>query len=297
MPIKFRNYRSDSLFGDDYTTVRNFLIALDSHNYHFGRWDWMITHGWLDKSGLTKIGMWEDDDNLVGLATYDCQLGNAYLLTFYGYENIKEDMLIYAADHLPKDDKFNVLICDGDLPMQNIASRHGYFPTQDKECDAIYPIDDLNTIQYTLPEGFHIICMAATYDLYKYGQVLWKGFDHEANGEGLFVFENSKNGREGFERPNVNLELEIAVVAPNGDFVSYCGMWQDDASKSVLVEPVATDPAYRKMGLGKAAVLEAIRRCGELGAKRAFVGSSQQFYYSIGFKPYATSTWWEQKGQ
>ncbi|HBP38077.1 MAG TPA: GNAT family N-acetyltransferase, partial [Clostridiales bacterium] len=57
----------------------------------------------------------------------------------------------------------------------------------------------------------------------------------------------------------------------------------------------ATDPAYRKMGLGRAAVLEAIRRCGVLGARRAFVGSSQQFYYSIGFRPYATSTFWVRK--
>jgi len=137
--------------------------------------------------------------------------------------------------------------------------------------------------------------MADTYDLYKYGEVLWKGFDHEANGEGPFNFkpEDLPKWKIGFERPNCNLDLKIAVVAPNGDFVSYCGMWYDNASQSALVEPVATDPAYRKMGLGKAAVLEGVRRCGELGAKRAFVGSSQQFYYSIGFRPCATSSMWE----
>jgi predicted N-acetyltransferase YhbS len=72
-------------------------------------------------------------------------------------------------------------------------------------------------------------------------------------------------------------------------------MWYDKRSKSALVEPVATEPAYRKMGLGKAAVLEGIKRCGELGATRAIVGSSQQFYYNIGFRPYATSTWWKEK--
>jgi predicted N-acetyltransferase YhbS len=64
-------------------------------------------------------------------------------------------------------------------------------------------------------------------------------------------------------------------------------------SKSALVEPVATEPAYRKMGLGKAAVLEGIKRCSELGATRAFVGSSQQFYYNIGFRPYTALTWWK----
>jgi predicted N-acetyltransferase YhbS len=72
-------------------------------------------------------------------------------------------------------------------------------------------------------------------------------------------------------------------------------MWFDERSKTALVEPVATEPAYRKMGLGKAAVLEPIKRCGALGAERALVGSSQQFYYNIGFRPYATSTWWKEK--
>jgi predicted N-acetyltransferase YhbS len=84
-------------------------------------------------------------------------------------------------------------------------------------------------------------------------------------------------------------------MAPNGDYVSHCGMWYDKKSKSALVEPVATEPAYQRMGLGKAAVLEGIKHCGKLGVIRAFVGSSQQFYYNIGFRPYATSTWWKEK--
>jgi predicted N-acetyltransferase YhbS len=124
---------------------------------------------------------------------------------------------------------------------------------------------------------------------------LWRGFDHEARGEGVFKIENAINSEIDFQRPNVNLDLKIAVVAPNGGFVSYCGMWYDTASQSALVEPVATDPNFRKMGLGKAAVLEAVKRCGILGAKTAFVGSTQQFYYSIGFRPYSTATRWVRK--
>ena len=57
---------------------------------------------------------------------------------------------------------------------------------------------------------------------------------------------------------------------------------------------MATVPEYRKMGLGKAAVLEGIKRCGELGAKQAVVATSQQFYCNIGFYPIHTDTWWEQ---
>ena len=71
--------------------------------------------------------------------------------------------------------------------------------------------------------------MADTYDLFKYGQVLWKGFNHEAKGEGQFVFKDEElpEWEITFKRPNVNLDLKIAVVAPNGDFVSYCGMCHD----------------------------------------------------------------------
>jgi GNAT superfamily N-acetyltransferase len=298
MSIAFRKYNPNPLFGEDYYALRKFLIMLDSHNYHFGRWDWMITHSYLDKSGLPHIGLWEENGEVVAAATYDCGLGKAFLLMLTNYRHLWEEMLIYAKNALAKDGKFKVSILDGDIDIQETAMRNGLYPTQDKECDAIYPID-IDKIHYTLPEGFTITSMADTYDLYKYGQVLWKGFNHEANGEGSFKFrqEDLPEWEIGFKRPNCNLDLKIAVVAPSGDFVSYCGMWQDITSKNALVEPVATDPAYRRMGLGKAAVLEAVRRCGILGAKQAFVGSSQQFYYNIGFRPYATSTWWEQKQQ
>ena len=170
--------------------------------------------------------------------------------------------------------------------------RQGYIATQDKECVAVYPLD-APVPPAPLPEGFRITSMRETYDVFRYGQVLWRGFDHEANGEGAFVYSDAL-ARE-FERPNVNPDIKIAVVAPNGDFASYCGMWQDARSGSALVEPVATDPAYRRLGLGRAAVLEGLRRCAKLGAKRAFVGSSQPFYYRIGFQPDATSTWWKRK--
>ena len=292
MTASFHTYRPVPPFGEDYTALREFLLRLDDCNYTFGRWDWMITHSCLDTGGLPKIGLWTDSGRVVAAATYDCALGRAFLPMLPEYGHLREEMLWYAQTALGKDGQFAVLIRDGDAPMQSAAMHCGYRATQDREFDAVFDLQS-GDFTYTLPDGFRITSMQETYDLYQYGQVLWKGFNHEANGEGAFVYDEHFTGE--FERPNVNLDLKIAVVAPNGDFVSYCGMWQDDACKSALVEPVATDPAYRKLGLGRAAVLEALRRCAALGATRAFVGSSQQFYYNIGFRPHACSTWWERK--
>lgn len=292
MPVRFRTYKSKPLFGPDYSLVRDFLIRLDDTNYPFGRWDWMITHGWLDSRGLPKIGLWLDGGALVALATYDCGLGKAFLLALPGYEALRDEMLTYAQGALAKDGEFGVIIPDGDLAFQSVAVRHGLIASQEKDSDAVFLLDS-GDLSYALPDGFRVTSMKETYDLFKYGQALWRGFNHEINGEGPFAF-SGRFARE-FERPNVNLDIKIAVVAPNGDFVSYCGMWQDDRTANCLVEPVATDPAFRRLGLGRAAVLEGLRRCKTLGSKRAFVGSSQQFYYSIGFRPYATGTWWKIK--
>ena len=79
-------------------------------------------------------------------------------------------------------------------------------------------------------------------------------------------------------RPTVLPELVVVVVAPDGRDVAHCGTWYKQGESYALVEPVATDPAYRMQGLGRAAVLEAVTRCGRLGATMVFVGSDQLFY-------------------
>jgi hypothetical protein len=108
-----------------------------------------------------------------------------------------------------------------------------------------------------------------------YHQVLWKGFNHE--GEPEEPVEIQIEGRRSeLSGPHNNPRLKIAVMAPDGSFLSFCGMWYE-------------------LEMGKAAVLEAVKRCKELGAERAYVGSSQQFYYRIGFRPCSTKTWWERK--
>jgi GNAT superfamily N-acetyltransferase len=95
-----------------------------------------------------------------------------------------------------------------------------------------------------------------------------------------------------FDTPSARCDLKIVVEAPNGNFASFCGMFYEPNQKYAYVEPVATDPDFRRMGLGKAAVLEGIRRCGILGATIAYVGNDLLFYQSMGFKKVYTSECW-----
>ncbi|MDR7855490.1 GNAT family N-acetyltransferase [Tissierella sp.] len=296
MTIKFRNYSKQPGITEDYHKVRAFFIKLGYAEFEYTRWDWMATHRSLDKSAVGRIGLWEDEGEVVGIATFDTQPGIAFCLTLPEYTFLKKEILLYAKDNLSMDGKFGVIISDTDLKFQEIAVGLGFVATQDKDFDSFFYLDKTST-SYDLPEGFHITTMNETFDLYQYRRVLWKGFNHELNGKGELKFseEEEHEARQSMIRPNVDLNLKVAVVAPDGNFVSYCGMWYDIDAGFAVVEPVATDPDYRKMGLGKAAVLEGIRRVGELGARKAMVGSKQQFYYSIGFRPFSTVTLWEEK--
>lgn len=84
------------------------------------------------------------------------------------------------------------------------------------------------------------------------------------------------------------------MIAINADkeYVSFCGFWYDRQLDFAVVEPLATDPDYRKMGLGKALIYEGIKRVTKVGAKRIIVNTSKQFYYNRGFRPFKTQTVW-----
>ncbi len=58
------------------------------------------------------------------------------------------------------------------------------------------------------------------------------------------------------------------------------------------MDPVATDPDSRRMGLGSAAVAETLRRARSEGATVAWVGSDQEFYRQLGFAVTARSELW-----
>jgi GNAT superfamily N-acetyltransferase len=296
MTAVFRNFTSQPGFTEDFHRVREFLVRINALNpihydFEWGRWEWGFSLPYLDTTNLSKIGVWEDNDKIVAAVTYEQGLGDAYFCLDPQYAFLKTDILLHAKNILCTiEGKIKVLINNADREFQRIAGQHGFKPTQNSEATAVMDINPQH-IAYTLPQGYSITSMADSYDLIRFNRVLWRGFNHE--GEPLTTEKQLEERRISLSGPHLNHNLCIAVVAPNGEFASYCGMWYDARTEYALVEPVATDPTYRKLGLGKAAVLEAVKRCGQLGAKQAYVGSSQQFYYQLGFHPLPGGTFWE----
>ena len=121
--------------------------------------------------------------------------------------------------------------------------------------------------------------------------MLWRGFNHPGEPP-----EEEVAGRKKMQStPNFRPELTIVVEAPSGEFTSFSGTWYEAVNRIAYVEPVATDPDYRRTGFGRAAVIEGLRRCGELGATCAYVGSDHPFYQSMGFTKCFNSRCWEKR--
>jgi GNAT superfamily N-acetyltransferase len=297
MTIKFRNYQHP----DDYRRIDEFLITHHQSGNSDGNWlepawEYMHFHPALDSNSLGKIGVWEDAGDVVATANYEWRLGEAFFQFHPAYHRLREEMLDYAEANLagtsPKDGRkaLCVYINDNDEAFQTLVRSHGY----EREMESTRPLycyDNPNPFPaIRLPDGFRLTSLAEECDWAKVHRVMWRGFNHE--GEPPSGAEELESRRRMFDTPKARRDLKIAVTAPNGDFVSFCGMFFEPAHHYAYVEPVATDPDYRRLGLGKAAVLEGIRRCGMLGTTVAYVGSDQDFYKALGFKKVYNSECW-----
>lgn len=296
MAVQFRRYADPAGITPDYFRVRRFFVERGYAEFTYARWDWMATHGCLDRASIQNIGLWEEDGRVVAVATFDCQPGEAFCLALPGYEGLRGEMLRYAQERLAADGRFGVYISDADAAFQSDAARLGYVATTQKESDAVLCTDQ-TPLEARLPDGFSLASLKDTPSALEYGRVLWKGFNHEADGEGPFRYgpRHDETLRLELSNPHADASLRIAVVAPDGHFASYCGLWYDPEAGYGVVEPMATDPACRRLGLGRAALYEGARRVLARGCTRVFVGSSQQFYYSVGFRPCATATLWRKR--
>ena len=148
--------------------------------------------------------------------------------------------------------------------------------------------DDGPSPDASLPDGFRMTSFAEDNDFSQISRIIFRGFN---NGD-----EPPATHAEAIRKmqtaPNYRKDLNIAIVSPEGNFIAYAGTWFEPENGFAYVEPVCTDPDYRRMGLARTALFEGIRRCGEMGAVVAYVGSALPIYRSMGFKKLYTCNCW-----
>lgn len=297
MGIRQRQYQAEQ----DYRLVSRFLIR----NHNAGNvdgnwlepaWEYMNFHPNQDTGSLQQFGIWEEDDDIVAIAHYEEKPGECFLQVHPEYRFLRKEMLDYAEANLVGVDPVDsnrylmVFVNDNDMQLQDLIKERGYIidpegvrPEYRFDIPREFP-------EIHLPEGFRLTSLAEECDWAKVHRVLWRGFDHP--GDPIMSVEEFEGRRKMFDTPKARRDLKVAVADKDGRFVAFCGMFYESENWFAYVEPVATDPEFRRMGLGKAAVLEGIKRCAALGAKAAYVLSDQRYYQAIGFKKVFNSDCW-----
>jgi ribosomal protein S18 acetylase RimI-like enzyme len=295
MSIKIRKYD----VAKDFKSVGEFLVENyrpDNRdgNYFQPAWEYMHSHPWLDEKSLDNIGVWEDSGRIVGVVHHESILGEAFFEIHPRYTHLKPEMLEHAEKYLygktPNGQRYVKAFINGfDGEFEALVKSRGYEIFQDlsrpmSQLKITHPFRPI----ISLPDGFLLKSLAEDNDLAKLDRVIYRGFNH---GDEPTAIDYA--GRKKMQSaPHFRKDLNIIVVAPDGNYVAYAGTWFDTKNKFAYIEPVCTDTDYRRRGFGKAAILEGVRRCGELGATVAYVGSVQPFYQSMGFKKLYTCNCW-----
>lgn len=291
----FSRFKGGYGVSEDYLALHDFLLEAECEVFTYARLDWMITHRpYLEEENLSKIGLWRENGKIVAADVFDTTLDDVYPLCLPGYERLYPRLIAYALDGMRAGNPdFHLMIDERNEPLKRLARLAGLAPTDFCDRAARIDLDEDDPLSAPLPDGFRITDLSETRDYRQYLLCLHRGFGHEEAGE-PFVWngEAEDSARAALERTHADLTLKLNVVAPNGEFACHCGFWHDSRARLSLIEPLATVPAYRRMGLARALVTEGLSRVRARGARFAVVGSSQPFYYAVGMRPSAVFRGW-----
>jgi predicted N-acetyltransferase YhbS len=316
MKTRFRKYKHDR----DFPRIREVLVETFSLtdrplNWRLERWNYacyfitplLATEGvgepdmsaYRAASRLfdASTGVWENEaGDVVGVVNIEHAdrshrgWGEAFLQRHPDYDSLLPEMLDFAETHLRNRER-NLLfvpIYDYDEELLALVRARGYGQNDGYTLWESVFIVQGDLPDYALHEGYRLQSMADENDLERRRKAFGLGFNHPDPRDWPSL--HACQGLQ--EAPDYRRELDLYVVAPNGEFASFCIAWWDERNRIASLEPVGTVPEHRRKGLARAVVLEAIRRVAAMGVEEVFVGSDQAFYLSLGFElKYARHHW------
>lgn len=248
---------------------------------------------WFDFLRSHRFGIWENGDNMVAIACYEMGMGQVHLHTKKGYEFLLPDTLLWAEKELSVvQDGCQILevwITDKEPYKRELLKSSGYTLVH-TEAVKIFDYNNPFT-EKTLPDGFTLID-GTKMEIQKLSDCWWAGFDHAEppppeNNEGNMKLTNA---------PRFDSSLMTIVAAPNGEYACALGMWYDETNKYAYLEPLATAPQYRRLGLATICLTEAMKKTKAFGAKYCF-GGGREFYTSVGFDHVCNRELWKKEWQ
>jgi GNAT superfamily N-acetyltransferase len=244
----------------------------------------------IDYYKTHHIGIWEDDGSIVGISAFENSPGLCLMHTHKDYKFLLPDLLDWAELELSRkteDGKhyLEIWLTDTETEKKKLVQNSGYSLKQSVPIK-IFPYDKPFP-ECKLPEGFALID-GTNVDFLRLKHCWHKGFDNPGEPDDDF----DRNVFSCAAALHYDMSLMTIAVAPDGEYACALGMWFDETNKYAYLEPLATVPKYRRMGLATVCLTEAMKKTALLGAKYCYVGDVE-FYTAIGCEIIMNHEIWE----
>ncbi len=231
------------------------------------------------------ICIWEDDGRILAVANPEERFVY-YIQQHPDFGYLDEEIIKWIVDHCTakkteNDNVIKIISIEENPERTKTLEVNGFTKTGTAGYLRIRP-DGIPVDPPVLPDGFRFRIVENREDYDNLASSVRKIFGH---GEWFTGDIIAQIGSCSFFRP----DLDLMVEAPNGDIAAFCTFRIDPESNIAELEPLATDPDYRKLGLAKAILQEGLMRLQKHKPALTHIGGAadnpgaNRLYESMGF--------------
>jgi ribosomal protein S18 acetylase RimI-like enzyme len=280
MSFTMRLYQGE----EDFWRIRAFLREIFVLNGRSERtwqaarldyWRWHVVQNCGVCDPVERVTyLWEQPNGQIVAVLNPEGRGEAFFQIHPAFQTaaLEATLLDAAEAHLAveEDGKRNLTVWadrNDDVLRQEILKQHGYHRGPWPECRRQRCLDSIPDV--SVPNGYTIRSLGGVEELPARSWASWRGFHPDEPDENYQGWE----WYHAIQRmPLYRRDLDIVAAAPGGEIAAFCTLWYDDVTRTGYFEPVATVPEHQQRGLGKAVMVEAMRRMRAMGGTLVTVG-------------------------
>jgi mycothiol synthase len=293
---------------EDFFRVRNFLrdvFLLNDRLEHswsvprldYWRWHFIQTCHVCESLEVGMV-LWETTDGKIIAALNDLGDGEIRLHVHPHFRSaeLENEMLAYAEEHyseVTEGGNYIITPVFSDdslrpefLTCRGFTKRTGWNHHYRRDLTAPLPVSPA-------PSGYTIRSMGDESEHPSRSWCSWRAFhsdEPDSNYDGDYSWYKNIQSAPLYRR-----DLDIVAVTEAGEIAAFCTIYYDDYTRSAVTVLVGVAAEHWRRGLGKAVVIEGMRRSKHLGCTRVFATANEDpadaLYHSVLQEMKVTDTW------
>lgn len=287
---------------NDFESVRQFLIATHEITNSLQNWPpdrFENSHAeWAHDIRIWERMIKDNKTEIVGIANPESP--RAYYIQIHpAYRSLEREIIEWIEDHRirnkenpNKNENLYLFSIKGDSLRETLLVDLEYENCGLHSYHRSRPLDlPIPTVE--IPKGFTIRNIRGKEDYKQLTEAIKVVFGHDLCTEEVY---------EQIAKASFYLQdLDIVAVAPDGTFASFCTIRLDSVSKIASLEPLGVHPNYRRRGLARAVIFEALERTRKYKPSAFYISGAantpeaNHFYDSIGYFEKVEEYYWRKE--